>query len=248
MSSSRISEAPLSPIWPPGSVAAILPAAGKSRRFGGSGKKIFELLDDRPVWFHAAAALRRRPEVGTIVLVIDPADEPIWREQFQSAIELLDARLVLGGAERADSVLAGLAAAERAAWIAIHDAARPLISGDDIGRVFAAAAETGAALLATRVRGTIKRQQPPRNAAEIAQVQATVDRSQLWEALTPQVFRAELIRGAYAKWRGFPVTDDAQLVERMGHAVSLVKGSPMNLKITVSDDLSIAKALFAARD
>ena len=154
-----------------------------------------------------------------------------------------------GGDERADSVLAGLAVAGDAAWIAIHDAARPLLSDDDIGRVFAAADHTGAALLAARVRGTIKRQQPPSMAVEkaAAQVRATVDRSELWEALTPQVFRTELLREAYQKWRGFPVTDDAQLVERMGHAVSLVEGSPINLKITVSDDLSIAKALFAAR-
>jgi 2-C-methyl-D-erythritol 4-phosphate cytidylyltransferase len=115
--------------------------------------------------------------------------------------------------------------------------------------VFHAAAEVGAALLACPVRGTIKRHARPVGKPSGAtneaatRVQQTVDRSDLWEALTPQVFQYDILQDAFTRWQGFPVTDDAQLVERAGHPVALVEGSPTNIKITVADDLRIASAL-----
>lgn len=234
---------------PAASVAAILPAAGQSRRFGGTRKKIFEPLGAHPVWYHAAVALRRRSEVGPIVLAVAEADLAIWEGEFAAALAELNATVVRGGAERVESVAAALAKVPNADWVAVHDAARPLVGQDDLGRVFDAAAESDAALLAAPLRGTIKRRRfLPSTDDAATQVDVTMDRTLLYEALTPQVFRGTLLREAYARWRGFPVTDDAQLVERMGHPVRLVEGSPINLKITVADDLRIARALLHRDD
>lgn len=222
------------------SIAVILPAAGKSRRFGGQGKKIFSLLGDRWVWEHAVARLRVRPEVGRIVIAIDPDDREFWDGHCAEAVARHRVELVEGGGERVDSVRLALATLGEPQWVAVHDAARPLLRDDDLSRLFAAAEATGAALLATRLRGTIKRE------GDDGRVRETVDRRQLWEALTPQVFRGSLLRSAYDRWTGFPVTDDAQIVERAGHQVQLVVGSPTNLKITVAEDLAVAAALLAA--
>lgn len=228
---------------PPSSVDVILPAAGKSRRFSAERKKIFAPLGDRMVWHHAAERLRRRSEVRRIVIAIDPEDRPIWQNECGQAVAELNVDLVEGGAERADSVQRALDVIPDSQWIAVHDAARPLILQRDLDAVFSAASKSGAAILATPIRGTVKLRTFSDN-----QIQHTVDRARLWEALTPQVFRSEIIRQAYRHWRGFPVTDDAQLVERMGQQVCLVEGSPTNLKITVADDLKVAAALLHTKE
>ena len=156
----------------------------------------------------------------------------------------LGVAVVVGGAERFDSVRAGidrLAEIDDAApWIAVHDAARPLVSAADIDAVILAAAKHRAAILATPVRGTLKR------GRDDGQAIATVDRSDLWEALTPQVFATPVLRQAYDRYRGRPVTDDAELVERSGTPVCLVAGSAENLKITRAEDLEIAEAIHRA--
>lgn len=222
------------------SIAVILPAAGKSRRFGGDRKKIFSPLGDSVVWEHAVRRLRWRVEVGRIVIAIDPDDAAIWRDEFADAVAQHRVELVEGGDERVESVRAAIATVGDVPWIAVHDAARPLVRDQDLTALFAAAEIAGAALLAAPVRGTLKRE------GKSGSVAHTVDRRQLWEALTPQLFSGPLLRAAYDRWTGFPVTDDAQLVERAGHEVRLVEGSPTNLKITVADDLAIAEALLAA--
>jgi 2-C-methyl-D-erythritol 4-phosphate cytidylyltransferase len=222
----------------PRAVDAILPAAGKSRRFAADRKKIFSRLGDRMVWYHAVARLRARPEVGRIVIAIDSQDRAIWDSECAEDVSELDVMLVEGGDERVDSVLAAFRLLGDAQWIAVHDAARPLVNDQDLQAVFAAASRTGAAILSSPIRGTVKL----RTLSDY-RVQQTVDRNRLWEALTPQVFRADILQRAYQRWNGFPVTDDAQLVERSGHAVCLVEGSPTNIKITVADDLKVAAAL-----
>ena len=241
---------------PSRSIDVILPAAGKSRRFNAQAKKIFAKLGDVMVWEHSVARLRRRAEIGRILIAIDPEDRLFWETECGDAIGRLQVELVEGGAERVDSVRRCLEALEASqeqisasnsesndtapspSWIAVHDAARPLVNDDDLDAVFTAASESGAAMLASPIRGTVKLR-----SFHDQVVQQTIDRSRLWEALTPQVFRSDLIRTAYQRWNGFPVTDDAQLVERMGHAVRLIEGSPTNIKITVADDLRIAAAL-----
>lgn len=229
-----------------GQVAAIVVAAGRGRRFGGGENKVLLQLGDRPIWRHAVDALRRCEWIGEIVLVIRPDDRPA----VAGAAKQLGLHLVDGGQERFDSVLAGLNELQRIPqgrggsasppWVAVHDAARPLVPPADIDAVIAAAAQSGAAILATPIRGTIKRH------LRSGSIQ-TVDRSDLWEALTPQVFRLDRLRAAYDRWRGRPVTDDAEMVERSGFPVTLVPGSAENLKITQSEDLAIAQAILARR-
>ena len=220
-------------------------AAGRGRRFGGGENKVLASLGDRPIWRCAVEALRQGEAIGEIVLVIRPDD----RSQVAGAAAELGLRLVEGGEERYDSVRAGLAEVQRLAatadpvavpqFVAVHDAARPLVPREDIDAVTAAAYNSGAAILATPIRGTIKR----RTSAGIV----TVDRTELWEALTPQVFRLDLLVAAYDRWRGRPVTDDAEMVERSGVPVTLVPGSAENLKITQPEDLTLAQAIVARR-
>ncbi|WP_153557122.1 2-C-methyl-D-erythritol 4-phosphate cytidylyltransferase [Roseimaritima sediminicola] len=225
---------------PPGSVAAILPAAGQSRRFAERGeKKIFVSLAGKPVWRHAAETLRSCPAIGPIILAVADSDRPRW-QQCEAELRRLDITLCSGGAARSDSVNNGLQLVGEAALVAIHDAARPLLPPEDLQNVVAAAQRSGAALLATPVRATLKKADDDLSACH------TVDRRRVWEALTPQVFRTSVLRNAYARWQGRPATDDAELVERSGHAVQIVPGSAINLKITLPEDLDIAAALLNA--
>jgi len=192
-----------------------------------------------PIWIRSLEALQASPWISRVVVVVRACDrseiEPIANEMGASVVE--------GGAERFDSVRCGLdhlrSVGDTSPFVAIHDAARPLVTSDDIDAVVGAAMMSGAAILATPVRGTIKR-------LRLGHV-STVPRSELWEALTPQVFAMELIRQAYDRHRGSPATDDAELIERCGVEVRLVPGSADNLKITNAEDLRIAEAMFASR-
>ena len=224
---------------PAKSIAAIVPAAGKSRRFGGTESKIFATLAGKPVWWHSASRLRQFSEVDQIILSINPADRSRWDDQFADDLNALNIECVEGGNERYDSVRNAIYAVRDATRIAVHDAARPLVSKHDLRRLFQASADHDAVMLATPVRGTIKRS----DSSHI--VRSTVDRTSLWEAQTPQLFSSELLRKAYDRWRGWPVTDDAGLVERAGGKVQLIEGSPLNLKITSADDLKLAEAILA---
>jgi 2-C-methyl-D-erythritol 4-phosphate cytidylyltransferase len=176
--------------------------------------------------------------------VLPAADLVRWAalaRDFPGAEKLAEA--VAGGAERQDSMRAGLAALPAdIEWVAVHDAARPLGRSEDVGRVLAEAARSGAALLAVPVRDTLKR-------VHAGTVAATLERAETWAAQTPQVFRASLLREALAKAAadGFLGTDDAQLVERLGVPVAIVEGDVRNLKITWPEDLELAEAIWRQR-
>ncbi len=227
--------------------AVILPAAGKSSRFRDAYyKKPFVPLEGRPVWLHAAEKFTNRNDVKQTLLVIAPEDRETVQSKFGANAALLGIELVDGGQERYDSVAAALArVAPEIDFVAVHDAARPCLADEWIDAVFAAATKTGAAILATPISGTVKRvgKDP---VTKVQSIQETVSREGLWEAQTPQVFRRQLLLEAYARRGGAPATDDAQLVERLGHKVTIVCGSPMNLKITTKDDLRLAAALLKA--
>lgn len=228
----------------PGSIAAIIPAAGCGARFGRSRNKLFAELAGQPVWLRTASRLRAQSAIGRIVMAISETDQETFASQFETLVQELKVELVRGGAARTDSVNAGLDTLgddESIRLVAIHDAARPLVSDADLSAVFAVAWQTGAAILATPVSGTLKR-----DLGRGGPIQ-TVDRRDLWVALTPQVFRIGLLKQAYQKHNGRPATDDAQLVERIGHEVSLVRGSADNLKITYPEDILIAEAILASQ-
>jgi len=222
--------------------AVILPAAGKSSRFGNSReKKVFTNLKDRAVWLRTAEHFVEREDVVQTILVISPEDEERFKEKFRPNLAFMNIQIVLGGAERADSVANALAEVkEEVDFVAVHDGARPLLAKQWIDQVFAKAIETDAAILAHKVASTLKRV----NGEQV--IEETVPREELWEAQTPQVFRKSLLETAYAKREGFVATDEAQLVERIPHPVSIVSCPAINLKITTQEDLRMAEHLLAA--
>lgn len=224
--------------------AALVLAAGRGERLGAGLPKALVRLAGVPLVVRAIEAIAAAAEIERVVPVIPPGEA----DRFAPLFEALGASAKLaapveGGAERQDSVRAGLAAlGAEVGFVAVHDAARALVRPDDVSRVVAAARRDGAALLAVPVRDTIKRVRDGR-------VIETPSRAECWAAQTPQVFRLELLREALAKAdaEGFVATDDAQLVERLGVAVRVVEGDPGNLKITGPDDLTAAEAWLRAR-
>lgn len=226
-------------------VAVIIPAAGKSSRFGGREKKPFASLDGRPVWQRSAELFWTRDDVSRVYLVLSPDDREEFRQRFTHLIAFANAELVDGGAERFDSVAAALARIPEAVdLVAVHDAVRPLAPPTLVDAVFAAAAERGAAIPAVAVADTLKRVDPGST-----RITETILRGGLWQAQTPQVFRRDWLTDAYARRGslGTAITDDAQLVEAAGYPVVVVPGSPVNFKITTRDDLELAEAIVKAR-
>ena len=217
--------------------AVILPAAGQSRRFHDKAyKKPFVPLSGRAVWLHSAEKFMNRPDVKQTIVVVAKADREEFNRKFGANIAILGLDVVEGGAERVDSVAKALERLNDGIdMVAVHDAARPCLTDKWIEQVFQAAERDGAAILALKVAETLKRTDDGKRIAE------TVDRGSMWAAQTPQVFRRDLLVEAYAKRGGVKVTDDAQLVERLGRPVTLVPCSPLNLKITTRDDLKLAE-------
>lgn len=218
------------------SFAVILAAAGKSSRFKDPHyKKPFAVLANRAVWLHSAEKFINRDDVKQLILVISAADREAFNMKFAANAAVLGIDVIEGGTERADSVANALARVKPDVdFVAVHDAARPCIANEWIDRVFEAAEESNAAILAIPVRGTLKRR------AEDGTIEETVLREDLWEAQTPQVFRRQLLLDAYANRGDLVATDDAQLVEQQGQRVRIVRGSPINLKITTKEDLHLA--------
>jgi len=222
--------------------AVILPAAGRSTRFRDQHyKKPFAPLAGRAVWLHSAERFLNRRDVKQVIVVVAEEDREEFSRKFGANLAIMGVELCKGGAERADSIQNALARVrDDIDFVAVHDAARPCLADKWIDQVFAAAEQTGAAILAMPISATLKRTKGGKPSPLIAE---TVDRAGLWEAQTPQVFRRDLLNKAYAARAGASPTDDAQLVERLGAAVALVEGSPMNLKITTKDDLRLAEQI-----
>ena len=217
--------------------AVILPAAGASSRFKHKHyRKPFAPLANRALWLHAAERFLGRDDVKQLVLVINPEDREEFERKFQANVVVLGIEVIDGGAERSESVEKALATIKPDIdFVCVHDAARPCLADAWIDRVFDAAEKSGAAIMAIPVAGTLKR------VGKDKTIEETVSRENLWEAQTPQVFRRQLLLDAYAKREGFAATDDAQLVERLGQPVTVVPGSPINMKITTQEDLRLAE-------
>ena len=216
--------------------AVILAAAGSSSRFHDKHyKKPFVPLGERAVWLHSAEKFLNRDDVKQLIIVISPDDREDFSFKFGANVAIMGIEVVEGGAERWQSVKNALDRVKpEVDFVAVHDAARPCLANEWIDQVFQAAASTGASILAVPVTGTVKRVGTDR------QITETVPREGLWEAQTPQVFRRELLVKAYENQGDPPATDDAELVQRLGHAVTVVTGSPVNLKITTKEDLRLA--------
>ena len=216
--------------------AAIVVAAGSGSRAGGD--KQWRALGGRPVvrW-SVEALLGAGAEEVVVVVAADALDRAA-----EALSGLAGWRAVAGGAERADSVKAGLEALTGAPDrpVLVHDAARPLLSAEVIGRLLAALPGADGAIAALPVSDTLKRGGD--------RIEATVDRGGLWRAQTPQAFRADRLRAAYAAWpEGAPATDDAAVVERDGGVVRLIEGDPRLMKLTFPEDFAMAEALIPRR-
>ncbi len=225
--------------------SAIILAGGSSRRMGEGVDKLMIRAAGLPLLAHALLAFEHCPDVDEIVLVSREDRKAICQELAREHRIAKLACVTTGGVERQDSVWCGLQAmAKNSDIVLIHDGARSLVTPDIISRCVAAARKDGAAIPASRVKDTIKR------AAPDLRIEATVDRSQLWAAQTPQTFRTDLIRRAYEPLvrERVIVTDDAAAVERLGHPVTLVECDPLNLKITTPEDLLLAEIVLSKRN
>lgn len=222
--------------------AVIIAAAGKSARFSDKHyKKPFIPLANKPVWLHSADRFVSRADVKQVIVVISPEDREDFMSKFGANVAILGIDVVDGGDERSESVAKGLARVKPDIdFVCVHDAARPCLVDEWITKVFDAAQRSDAAILAIPVAGTLKRVAADQSITE------TVSREGLWEAQTPQVFRRTLLLEAHAKRGNFNATDDAQLVERLGRKVTIVTGSPINLKITTKEDLRLAEQALKA--
>ena len=222
--------------------AVIMPAAGKSSRFHDKHyKKPFAPLANRAVWLHSAERFLNREDVKQFILLIAPEDREAFQMKFGANVAILGVDVVDGGKERAESIRNALSQVRADIdFIAVHDAARPCLADVWIDQVFAAARESGAAILANPVTGTLKKSHDGKTIAE------TVSRVGLWEAQTPPVFRRDLLVEAYAKHGHQNPTDEAQAVEQLGHKVRLIETPRTNLKITTRDDLRLAEQALKA--
>lgn len=225
-------------------VGAVLVAAGRGRRFGAGGPpKQFRSLNGRPLFHWPLRVLERTPAVTAIVMVV-PQDRRLWTDRYLKRAGFKKVVAVVpGGAERFDSVRAGLRALPGPCdLVLVHDAARALVTRPVVDRVIRAARRTGAALAAWPVPDTIK--EGVQRAGRWS-VRRTVPRAGLWLAQTPQGFRRTETR-AFFEMTG-PLTDDVQALERSGRPVEIVRGSADNFKVTLPEDFDLCRRLLTAR-
>ena len=218
---------------------AIIVAGGSGTRFGGKTPKQFLEILGKPLIIHTLERFEKCPDINQIVLVLPSAQTSIFLQIINKYNIRKLAKIVAGGKTRAESVLNGLKSVQskKTDIIAVHDGARPLVTSEEISACIAKANETGAAILVTAVTDTIKE-------IKNGVIVRTIDRNQLKRAQTPQCFRFEILKRAFEKADlGEAVTDESYFVEKLGIEVSVVEGSPKNIKITTQEDLKLAESL-----
>ncbi|CAE7042091.1 ISPD [Symbiodinium natans] len=225
-------------------VGVVLLSAGVGKRMGASIPKQYIKLMGLEIALHSLDTFLAC-DVAEIVIVC--AED--WKFVFEDHLKKkgpveVDVKFTTGGDERQDSVNNGLAKIQ-APIVAIHDAARPLVTKDEVEKVVADAREHGAALLAVRTKATIKQAVSESKAF----VEGTPQRKLLWEAHTPQVIQSELLRKGFekAEKEGLEVTDDVSLVEQLGEKVKLTEGEYTNIKVTTPEDIAVAETILKER-
>jgi 2-C-methyl-D-erythritol 4-phosphate cytidylyltransferase len=213
---------------------AVIVAAGRSSRMGGS-DKLLQTIQGRPLIAHTLAPFLQHTAIRQAVLVVSSENREAISRQIGRDEKLT---IVLGGERRRDSVHAGLVTLTGCDYALVHDGARPLVTSELIDSALAGARECGAALCAVAVTDTVKRSD------ESGHIRGTVEREGLWLAQTPQAFRLDLILQAHRALEG-DFTDDAAMIEHLGLPVRLVAGSRRNIKVTTPDDLALAAMLLA---
>ena len=223
----------------PSKIIAIIVAGGVGKRLKSRIHKPFVPLGRRPMLTWTLQAFEKSNSVDGIILVTHRRDVARARKVVRAFRFRKIGCIVPGGETRMDSVWRGMQALPpETQWVAVHDAARPLVTPELIEATIRGARRAKAAIAAVPVVPTVKQ-------AVDGWVEKTLDRSRLWAVQTPQVFERGLLEKAHQHGRGngFVATDDAALVERLGHRVRIVEGSPRNIKITTREDLVVAEAL-----
>lgn len=218
-------------------LSAVVVAAGRSQRMGFD--KLLTPLAGRPLLYHTLERLFRTDAPAEIVLVVRAGSEPEMGRLVEPLAKLGSIRLVAGGAQRQDSVQAGLeAVSPNSDFVMVHDAARPFVTKELIDTVLAAAQLSDAAVCGAPCSDSLK------EVGEDGLVMRSIDRSGLWTVQTPQIFRTQLLRDAYraALATGALFTDDTAVVEAMGHPVRIVLYHGINLKVTTPSDWKLAEA------
>ena len=224
-----------------GGESAIIVAGGKGLRMGADLPKQFLPIGGRPVLMHTLEAFERAIPGIQLVLVLPADQQDFWRDLCEKHHFTLSHTIATGGETRFHSVKNGAsvlcADAQRIEIVAVHDGVRPFVSVDVIRRCFDAAREHGAAVPVVPVVETLRQISPPSS--------FTVDRSLFRLVQTPQTFQLPLLLKAYEQPYRDTFTDDASVVEALGHPITLIEGNRENIKITTPFDLTIAEALLA---
>lgn len=220
----------------------VLPAAGSGKRMGAGQNKLFLTLVDKPILVHTLAVFERDENCTGIWLAVKDEE----REFIESLLANYHIKKVkglpTGGAERQHSVYSCIKEMQAVEVVLVHDAARPFITIPTITQLATIAYEKGAAIAGVRAKDTMK-------IVEHGLIKETVDRDSLWMIQTPQAFRFDLLAEAedVAEKVGFLGTDEAMLVERLGHDIHIVESSYENVKMTTQEDLIFGEAILNRR-
>ncbi len=224
-------------------ISAIILAAGKGKRMNNAVRKQYLHIAGQPVLTHTLNAIDACKSIDKIFLVVPMEDFEFCKDNIISNCKLSKkVRLIPGGTKRQESVYNGIkAASDKSRIIIIHDGVRPFVLHEQIDACIAGAEEFGACILGIPVYDTLKKS----NGSWISK---TLTRKNVWLAQTPQVFQAPIIKKAYenAMRHNLAGTDDASLVEILGHKVKILNGSKYNIKITNKEDLKLAEAIIAS--
>ncbi|WDV06817.1 2-C-methyl-D-erythritol 4-phosphate cytidylyltransferase [Lysinibacillus irui] len=220
----------------------VLPAAGSGKRMGAGQNKLFLELLDKPILIHTLEVFQQDPFCTGIWLAVKP-EERVYIQGLLEQFGITKVKgLPAGGAERQHSVHSCMKEMQQVDIVLVHDAARPFITHDIIANLVQSAHQNGAAIAGVRAKDTMKK---VRNGI----IEETVDRDSLWMIQTPQAFQYDLIVEAeeVAEKVGFLGTDEAMLVERLGHTVHIVESSYENVKMTTQEDLLFGEAILRKR-
>jgi len=222
-------------------VAAIIAGGGEGRRFSSKVRKQFLEIKNKPVLAHSIYPFENSGIINEIVVVVPKNSTELAKKEIVAGYHYKKVSCVVaGGEKRQDSVWEGLKnLKQKPDYVYIHDGARPFIKISDIEKSFLDVQKYSALIFAVRAGNTIKR------VGKDLVIVETLNREELWEAQTPQVFRFDLIKDAFQKAYSekFYSTDDSSLLERLGKKVKIFQGSPLNIKITFESDLDFAKAI-----
>ncbi|MDO8092659.1 MAG: 2-C-methyl-D-erythritol 4-phosphate cytidylyltransferase [Candidatus Brocadiales bacterium] len=230
-------------------VSVIIPSAGLGLRMGGNVRKPFLSINGKPILLHTFEKFSCFECVHEIILVVNPDDHSAVVNEWNDRLsEQKRTKIIPGGKRRQDSVYNGLLQLDANCDIVlIHDAVRPFVTKEIIEAVIKKVEEHGAAIAAVPIKDTVKQVGAYCNTPLL--ISRTVPRADLWMAQTPQGFKKHIIMDAYKKLLATDaeVTDDAEVAERFGYKVAIVRDSDINIKITTPEDLALAEAIAGMR-